>query len=125
VLAFAFGVIALLLAAVGVYGVLAYLVAQRKQEIGIRMALGSTARGIFRLVARESLAIIGAGLAVGLLGAVGLAQSIRTLLYQVRPMDPALLASVCAILAAVGTIACLVPAWRATRVDPAIALRQE
>jgi ABC-type antimicrobial peptide transport system permease subunit len=125
VLAVAFGVLALLLAAVGLYGVLAYLVAQRKQEIGIRMALGSTAPGIFRLVARESLAIVGAGLAFGLLGAVALAQSIRTLLYEVRPMDPSLLASVCGILAAVGAIACLVPAWRATRVDPAIALRQE
>jgi putative ABC transport system permease protein len=124
-LAVAFGVIALLLAAVGLYGVLAYLVAQRKQEIGIRMALGSTAPGIFGLVARESLGIVGAGLAVGLLGAVALAQSIRSLLYGVKPMDPGLIASVCAILAAVGAIACLVPAWRATRVDPAIALRQE
>jgi putative ABC transport system permease protein len=76
-------------------------------------------------VARESLGIVGAGLAVGLFGALALAQSIRSLLYEVKPMDPGLIASVCAILAAVGAIACFVPAWRATRVDPAIALRQE
>ena len=124
-LALAFGVLALLLAGVGLYGVLAYLVSQRKQEIGIRMALGSTQRGIFGLVARESLGIIGAGLAVGLLGAVALGQSIRSLLYDVKPMDPTVIASVIAVLTLVGAVACLVPAWRATRVDPAIALRQE
>src|SRR5262245_34776971 len=124
-LALAFGVLALLLAGVGLYGVLAYLVSQRKQEIGIRMALGSTQPGIFGLVARESLGIVGAGLAVGLLGALALGQSIRSLLYDVKPMDPAVIASVCAVLALVGAVACLVPAWRATRVDPAVALRQE
>ena len=110
-LALAFGVLALLLAGVGLYGVLAYLVAQRKQEIGIRMALGSTQRGIFGLVARESLGIIGAGLAAGLLGAVALGQSIRSLLYDVKPMDPTVIASVIAVLAVVGVVACLVPAW--------------
>jgi predicted permease len=124
-LALAFGVLALLLAGVGLYGVLAFLVSQRKQEIGIRMALGSTQKGIFGLVARESLGIIGAGLAVGLLGALALGQSIRSLLYDVKPMDPTVIASVIAVLTGVGAIACLVPAWRATRVDPAIALRQE
>jgi predicted permease len=124
-LALAFGVLALLLAGVGLYGVLAYLVSQRRQEIGIRMALGSTQQGIFGLVARESLGIIGAGLAVGLLGAVALGQSIRSLLYEVKPMDPAVIASACAVLAVVGVLACLVPAWRAARIHPAIALRQE
>ncbi len=124
-LALAFGVLALVLAGVGLYGVLAYLVSQRRQEIGIRMALGSTQRGIFGLVARESLGIIGAGLAVGLLGAVALGQSIRSLLYDVKPMDPAVIASVCAVLTVVGVVACLVPAWRATRIHPATALRQE
>ncbi len=124
-LAVGFGVLALLLAAVGLYGVLAYLVSLRTQEIGIRMALGSTARGIFALVARESLVIIGGGLAVGLGGALALAQSIRSLLYGVQPMDPRLIAAVCGVLAAVSALACVWPAWRATRVDPAIALRQE
>jgi ABC-type antimicrobial peptide transport system permease subunit len=76
-------------------------------------------------VARESLGIIGTGLALGLLGAVALGQSIRSLLYEVKPMDPAVIASVCAVLAVVGVLACLVPAWRATRIHPAIALRQE
>ena len=120
-----FGLIALLLATVGLYGVLAYLVSQRTQEIGIRMALGSPASGIFRLVARESLAILGGGFALGLLGALLLAHSIRSLLYEVKPLDPALLASACAALGLVAIAASTVPAWRATRVNPVVALRQE
>ncbi len=120
-----FGLIALLLATVGLYGVLAYLVSQRTQEIGIRMALGSPASGIFRLVARESLAILGGGFALGLLGALLLAHSIRSLLYEVKPLDPVLLASVCAVLGLVAIAASTVPAWRASRVNPVVALRQE
>ncbi len=124
-LAAGFGALAVLLAAVGLYGVLAYLVSQRTQEIGIRMALGSTARGIFGLVARESLLIIGGGLVVGLAGALAVARSMASLLYGVKPMDPGLVGSVCAVLAAVAMLACLLPAWRATRVNPVVALRQE
>jgi predicted permease len=120
-----FGLIALLLATVGLYGVLAYLVSQRIQEIGIRMALGSTASGIFRLVARESLAILGGGFALGLLGALLLAHSMRAMLYEVKPLDPVLLASVCAVLGLVAMIASTLPAWRATRVNPVVALRQD
>ena len=124
-LSIGFGLIALLLATVGLYGVLAYLVSQRTQEIGIRMALGSTASGIFRLVARESLAILGGGFALGLLGALLLAHSIRSLLYEVKPLDPGLLASACAVLGLVAIAASTLPAWRATRVNPVVALRQE
>ncbi len=124
-LAVGFGLIALLLATVGLYGVLAYLVSQRTQEIGIRMALGSTASGIFRMVARESLAILGGGFALGLLGAFLLAHSIRSMLYEVKPLDPLLLASVCALLGLVAIMASTLPAWRATRVNPVVALRQE
>lgn len=120
-----FGLIALLLATVGLYGVLAYVVSQRTQEIGIRMALGSTASGIFRLVARESFAILGGGFALGLLGAFLLAHSIRSMLYEVKPLDPWLLASVCALLGLVAMVASTLPAWRATRVNPTVALRQE
>ncbi len=120
-----FGVTALLLAAVGLYGVLSYLVSQRTREIGIRMALGSTASGIFTLVARESFAVLGGGFALGVAGALLLAHVIRSMLFEVKPMDPVLFASVCAILAVVAITACTLPAWRATRVDPMTALRQE
>jgi predicted permease len=120
-----FGAVALLLAAVGLYGVLAYLVSQRTQEIGIRMALGSTASGIFKLMARESFAILGAGFALGMGGALLLAHSIRSMLFEVKAVDPILLASVCGILGVVAITASTLPAWRATRVNPVVALRQE
>jgi ABC-type antimicrobial peptide transport system permease subunit len=120
-----FGAVALLLAAVGLYGVLAYLVSQRTQEIGIRMALGSTASGIFKLVARESFAILGVGFALGMGGALVLGHSIRSMLFEVKAVDPTLLASVCGILGVVAITASTLPAWRATRVNPVVALRQE
>ncbi len=125
ILAMGFGLVALFLAAVGIYGVLAYTVAQRTREIGIRMALGSTAERIFRLIAREGFTLLGIGFALGLAGTLGLAKYVESLLFGVRPVDPYVLAGVTGILALAATIACILPAQRAARVDPVVALRQE
>ncbi len=124
-LAAGFGAVALVLAAVGIYGILAYLVQLRTREIGIRMAMGSDATGIFRLVLADGALILVLGLAAGLAGAAALRRLIESQLYGVSPLDPAVLATVAALLAAVALAACLVPARRATRVDPVTALRQE
>jgi putative ABC transport system permease protein len=123
-LAVAFGAVALFLAAVGIYGVLAYQVTQRTREMGIRMALGSDAGGIFRLVIREGALLVAAGSVVGLVGAFALRTSIATQLYEVQPMDPLVVALVAGVLGAVGLIACAVPARRASRIDPLIALTE-
>ncbi len=124
-LALAFGVVALLLAGIGIYGVLSYMVAQRQREIGIRMALGSSAKEIFRLIVREGLLLLILGLAIGFGGTVGLSRYVESVIVGVRPLDPAVLAAVSGILTIVASVACLVPARRATRVDPITALRQE
>lgn len=124
-LASSFGAVALLLAAVGLYGVLAYLVQLRTREIGIRVALGGDRSSIFALVLREGALIIFLGLGAGLLGAFVLRQWIASQLYGVTPLDPSVLLSVAGILTLVGLIACLVPARRATRVDPVVALSPE
>jgi predicted permease len=117
--------LALLLAALGLYGVLAYSVAQRTREIGVRMALGADPAGVLALVVRESAGVVIAGLAVGAVGAAISARFIGSLLYGVRPADPlAFLAAVLA-LAAAAALASVLPARRATRVDPVIALRSE
>lgn len=121
-LAMAFAGVALLLAAVGIYGVLAYGVTQRQREIGIRMALGSTAGNVFGLVLTEGAKIIGAGLALGLAGTALLAQAIGSLLYGVQPMDPLVIASVAGALVVVAFVAVLIPARRASRVSPLTAL---
>lgn len=120
-----FSVVALLLAAVGIYGVLAYLVQLRTKEVGIRVALGSDAGGIFRLVLREGVLIVLVGLLLGVFGTLALGRFIESQLYGVSSMDPAVLAAVAGVLAAVATLACLVPAWRATRIDPVVALAQQ
>ena len=124
-LANAFGVVALFLASLGVYGVLAYLVAQRTREIGIRVALGSTRVGILRLVLREGFELVAIGLVMGFVGAAFLQQAVASELYGLRPLDPLVLAGVMALLASVALAACAVPARRATRVDPIVALRYE
>lgn len=117
-----FAAVALFLAAIGLYGVLAYSVSQRTRELGIRMAMGSNARGVFRLVVSNGLKVLGAGLVIGLVGALALVRLIQSLLFGVQATDPAVLASVAAILVAVGIAACMLPARRAARIDPIEAL---
>jgi predicted permease len=123
-LSLAFGFIAVLLAAVGIYGVLAYLVAHRTKEIGIRMALGSTHRGVFRLIMQEGLLLITLGFVVGAGGLVALKRSLQSLLFGVTAGDPVVLLSVIATLGCIGLAACAIPARRATRIDPAVALAE-
>jgi predicted permease len=124
-LANAFGGVALLLATLGIYGVLAYLVAQRTREIGIRVALGSSRASILRLVLREGFELVLVGLVLGIIGAASLQKVVATEIYGVRSLDPLVLASVMALLASVALAACAVPARRAMRVDPIVALRSE
>jgi putative ABC transport system permease protein len=117
-LASAFGVVALFLSTLGIYGVLAYVVAQRTREIAIRMALGSTARDIFRLVFGEGLALIGGGLMLGLVGALALAQALEGQLFGVRSTDPFVLGIVAVSTGIIALLACVSPAHNATRVNP-------
>jgi predicted permease len=117
-----FAGVALFLAGVGIYGALAYSVTQRTREMGIRMAVGSGAGEVFRLVVGQGLKVVAVGLVVGALGSLGLVQFIRSLLYGVRPSDPAVMAAVAVILAVTGLLACVLPAQRATRIDPVVAL---
>ena len=118
-----FAGLALVLAAIGTYGILSYLVAERHQEIGIRMALGADRREILWSVLTRGLILSGIGLAIGLSAAAGLTRVLRTMLFNVTPTDPLTMGVVAAIIASVAAAACLVPAWRAARVDPMIVLR--
>ncbi|PYV08178.1 MAG: hypothetical protein DMG07_26550 [Acidobacteria bacterium] len=118
-----FAVLALVTAAVGLYALLSYSVNQRRQEIGIRMALGADPAQVRRLVVRDALAPVAAGLASGIIGALWLTRFIGSLLYQVRPHDPATYAAVVLVLLGVAAIAAFIPARRATRVAPLEALR--
>jgi putative ABC transport system permease protein len=120
-----FGVIATCLAVLGIYGVLAYLVTQRSREFGIRIALGGMTHDIVRLILREGLVLSGAGLVIGMAGNLALAGAIRAQLFDVRPLEPAILVIVAAMICAVALAACAAPARRASRVDPAIVLAQE
>jgi predicted permease len=120
----AFGTLALLLAAVGLYGVLAYSVAQRSVEIGIRMALGSTAAAVSRLIVGQGARLIGIGLLAGLAASLALGRLVRGMLYGVEPTDPWVLLGVLLLLSATALAACLLPARRAMRVDPAIVIRE-
>ncbi len=124
-LANAFGAVALFLAMLGIYGVLAYLVAQRTREIGIRVALGGTPATILRLVLREGLQLVAVGLVLGLIAAASLQKALASQIYGLRPLDPVVLLSVMAVLAAVALAACAIPARRAMQVDPMVALRSE
>jgi putative ABC transport system permease protein len=121
----AFGGLALVLAGVGVYGVLAYTVSQRTRELGIRVALGAHAGAVRALVLRQGLGVALVGLVLGLVGALGLSHLLGAVLYDVSPTDPLALAAAAGVLASVAAIACLIPAVRATRVDPMVALRSE
>jgi ABC-type antimicrobial peptide transport system permease subunit len=118
-----FALLAVLLCAVGVYGVLAMGVAERRQEIGVRLALGAQSSAVGRLVLGEGLAAVGCGLALGLAAAAVLSRFLVSLLTGVRPLDPVSYLLVAAGLAAVAVVSGLVPALRAARTDPAIALR--
>ena len=121
----AFGVLALVLAAVGLYSVLAYLVSQRTPEIGIRMALGAKPRDVIGMVMRNGFELVGIGLAAGLVGAAGIARLIRTLLFDVAPIDPLVYGGVAVVFSIVAAVACLMPSMRAARIDPMLALRAE
>jgi putative ABC transport system permease protein len=124
ILAAMFAAVALFLAAMGLYGVLAYQVAQRTKEIGIRMALGSEPAGIFALVLREGVVLLGAGLAAGVAGAFAMRRAMESQLFGVSAMDPLVLVSVAILLAIVAVAACIVPARRAARIDPMMALTE-
>ena len=120
-----FAVVALTLASLGLYGVIAHSVTERTHEIGVRMALGAEARHVLGLMIRQGLTTTAIGAAIGVAGAIALSRWIQDLLFGVTPTDPATFAAVVATLMAVALVACYVPAWRATRVDPTMALRSE
>jgi predicted permease len=120
-----FAGLALLLAAVGTYGILAYTVTQRKREIGIHMALGATRTNVMNRILGQGLRLTGIGLVVGLIAAVGLTRLLQTQLFNVRPTDPLTMASVAVFITLVALVACYIPAARATRVDPMVVLRDE
>ena len=121
----AFAVAALLLAAVGLYGVMAYAVATRRREFGVRMAFGAMPRDLVRQVLRGGLGLTAVGLLAGLIGATGAARLLASELYQVRGADPLVIAGTAVTVVVVAVLACGVPAWRASRLDPMAALRSE
>jgi len=120
-----FSLLALFVASIGLYGVMSYVVSQRTQEFGIRMALGATRGAVMHLVLGQAAKLVGIGIAVGLTGAALLSQTIATLLYGVAPVDGVTLASITTLLALVGIAAVYVPARRAAKSDPMESLRHE
>jgi ABC-type antimicrobial peptide transport system permease subunit len=120
-----FGGIALALASIGVYGVLAYSVSQRTQEIGVRMALGASRATVFSLVVAQGARLAAAGVAAGILGAFGVTRVVKSLLYNVSTTDPLSFGATALFLVLVALLASYVPARRATAVDPISALRAE
>ncbi|UCC83793.1 MAG: ABC transporter permease [Gemmatimonadota bacterium] len=117
--------IAVLLAAIGLYGVLAYYVTRRHHEIGVRLALGAGTGAIVELVIKRGIALVALGVAIGLLAAFGLTRLLDRMLFNTAPTDPMTFVSVSAFFALVGLVACLIPAWRALRVDPVVVLQSE
>jgi putative ABC transport system permease protein len=124
-LAVTFALLALALAAIGIYGVMAYAVTQRTTEIGVRMAVGASARDVFNLVVSDGLKVTGVGVVAGVAGSLLVAKGLDAILFGVRPTDPVTLIGTALILLTVAAIACFLPARRATRVDPIVALRAE
>ena len=120
-----FASVALLLALVGVYGVLAYSVGRRTAEIGLRVALGATPRSVLALIVGQGMRPILAGVAIGLAGAIGLSRFMASLLFNVKPVDPLTYGAVALVVMIAALFSCYVPARRALRVDPVAALRQE
>ncbi|MEO7273234.1 MAG: FtsX-like permease family protein, partial [Vicinamibacterales bacterium] len=125
VLLVAFGSLALLLAAVGTYGILSYIVTERRREIGIRMALGADRRSVMRMVLRQGLTLTGIGLLVGIAASFVVNRALGSMLFAIKPNDPLTFAGVASLIAVVAAVACLVPAHSATRVDPLVVLRQD
>ncbi len=121
----AFSMLALVMASIGIYGVMNYLVIQRTREFGIRVSMGATRGDVLRLVPGRAAVLIGAGTCLGLAGSVGLVRLIAKLLFGTAPLDPLTFAAAPALLAIVALAASYLPAWRATRVDPMVALRYE
>jgi putative ABC transport system permease protein len=121
-LSLVFSAVALFLAGVGIYGVLAYVVAHRRKEIGIRLALGASARVVFGLVLHEGVVVTAIGLALGAIGVSYLQRALQSQLFGIAVTDPVVLVAVTGLLASVATTACAVPAWRASRIDPRVAL---
>jgi predicted permease len=120
-----FALLAMLLACAGIYGVLSFVTAKRTQELGIRAALGASQWDLVRMVLRSGILPVAAGIVVGLGGAIWLSRFIQSMLFQVSPIDPISLTAVALLFLSVGVLACFVPAWRASRIDPMSALRQE
>ncbi|MGZ8846811.1 MAG: FtsX-like permease family protein, partial [Pyrinomonadaceae bacterium] len=120
-----FGSLALVLAAIGIYGVMAYTVTQRKHEIAVRMALGARRSQVWKLILKDALMLASIGIGIGLIGAFALTRLMSSLLFEVKPTDAQTFAMVSALLILVALLACLVPARRATKVDPLVALRYE
>jgi ABC-type antimicrobial peptide transport system permease subunit len=120
-----FGALALLLAALGIFGVLAYWVSRRTREIGVRMALGARIANVLTLVMRQGLVLVAIGMVLGLCGGLALTRLLRGFLYETTTLDPLTFASAPVLLAVVAVLACWLPARRAARVDPMVALRHE
>jgi putative ABC transport system permease protein len=121
----AFATIALLLSVLGIYGVTAYSAARRTREIGIRMALGAQQQEVFALLLRQSMVLIAFGVALGVAASAALTRFLGSMLFDVRPTDPATFLTVILLLVGVAALACWVPARRAMRIDPMVALRHE
>jgi predicted permease len=120
-----FGAVALTLGAVGIYGVMSFVVTQRTREMGVRLALGAGRGDVGRLILRQGLRLTALGIVLGVAGAMAASRLLGSLLYEVRPSDPLTHAAVAALLTGVALVATWIPAWRATRVDPLQALREE